>query len=141
VSERDGGAASASAVPLDEGRIQQLAVARAFLADPDVVILDEATADVGLHHREAVEHAIAALRKGRTAVLIAHRLQQAVTAEQIVVLADGRPTQRGTHDELIATAGLYRDSWLAQTRSAPHPNTPTGHTPAGQTPTTETETP
>ncbi|WP_181156242.1 ABC transporter ATP-binding protein [Microbacterium sp. MYb45] len=131
VLERDGGAASESAVPLDEGRIQQLAVARAFLADPDVVILDEATADVGLHHREAVEHAIAALRKGRTAVLIAHRLQQAVTAEQIVVFADGRPTQRGTHDELIATAGLYRDSWLAQTRSTPHP----------QTPTTETETP
>lgn len=140
-SEREGDGASESAVPLDEGRIQQLAVARAFLADPDVVILDEATADVGLHHREAVEHAIAALRKGRTAVLIAHRLQQAVTAEQIVVFADGRPTQRGTHDELIATAGLYRDSWLAQTRSAPHPHTPTGHTPAGQTPTTETETP
>lgn len=125
------GASAAPDVPLDEGRIQQLAVARAFLADPDVVILDEATADVGLHHREAVEDAISALRKDRTALLIAHRLQQAVTAEQIVVFADGRPTQRGTHDELLATDGLYRDSWLAQTRStSPSP-----------TPTTETETP
>ncbi|PRB10275.1 ABC transporter ATP-binding protein, partial [Microbacterium sp. MYb62] len=56
------GASADPVAPLDEGRIQQLAVARAFLADPDVVILDEATADVGLHHREAVEDAIAALR-------------------------------------------------------------------------------
>lgn len=135
-------------VPLDEGRIQQLAVARAFLADPDILILDEATADVGLHHREAVEEAIAVLREGRTALLIAHRLQQAVTAEQIVVFADGRATQRGTHEELLATDGLYRDSWLAQTRASvatanptdPSPTTDT--TPAEETtPTTETETP
>lgn len=135
-------------VPLDEGRIQQLAVARAFLADPDIVILDEATADVGLHHREAVEEAIAVLREGRTALLIAHRLQQAVPAEQIVVFADGRATQRGTHEELLATDGLYRDSWLAQTRASvatanptdPSPTTDT--TPAEETtPTTETETP
>ncbi|MCK2037771.1 ABC transporter ATP-binding protein/permease [Microbacterium sp. SSW1-49] len=123
------------AVPMDEGRIQQLAVARAFLADPSVVILDEATADVGLHHRDAVEGAITALRRGRTALLIAHRLQQATTAEQIVVFADGRPTQRGTHEELLAADGLYRDSWLAQTAHAP--TTPT-HSP---TPNEETETP
>lgn len=107
----------APAVPLDEGRIQQLAVARALLADPAVVILDEATADVGLHHRDAVEEAITALRAGRTALLIAHRLQQASTAEQIVVFADGRATQRGTHEELLATDGPYRRSWLAQTSS------------------------
>ena len=122
-------------VSMDEGRIQQLAVARAFLADPSIVILDEATADVGLHHRDAVEDAIAALRKGRTALLIAHRLQQAVTAEQIVVFADGRTTQRGTHEELLAADGLYRDSWLAQT--AHTPTAPT-HSP---TPNEETETP
>ena len=130
MNSSDGGA---DAVPtLDEGRIQQLAVARAFLADPDVVILDEATADVGLHHRDAVEEAIAALRKGRTALLIAHRLQQAVTAEQIVVFAEGRATQRGTHEELLAADGPYRDSWFAQTRSSLSPD---------QTPTEETETP
>lgn len=146
---RENGDASEEAVmPLDEGRIQQLAIARAFLADPDVVILDEATADVGLHHREAVEEAIAALREGRTAMLIAHRLQQAVTAEQIVVFADGRATQRGTHKELLAIDGLYRDSWLAQTRAsaaAPNPPAPspaTETTPTAETtPTTETETP
>lgn len=120
-------------VPMDEGRIQQLAVARAFLADPAVVILDEATADVGLHHRDAVEKAIAALRHGRTALLIAHRLQQAATAEQIVVFADGRPTQRGTHETLLAVDGLYRDAWTAQTPSAQTTTTPS--------PNKETETP
>ncbi|MEV7800275.1 ABC transporter ATP-binding protein [Microbacterium foliorum] len=100
--------------PLDEGRIQQLAVARALLADPAVVILDEATADVGLHHRDAVEDAIRVLRRDRTTVLIAHRLEPVSTAEQIVVFAEGRAVQRGTHDELLVTEGLYRSFWLAQ---------------------------
>lgn len=99
---------------LDEGRVQQLAIARALLADPAVVILDEATADVGLHHRDAVEDAIRVLRRDRTSVLIAHRLEPVSTAEQIVVFADGRAVQRGTHDELLAEEGLYRSFWLAQ---------------------------
>ena len=111
-------ASVAQAAPLDEGRIQQLAIARALLADPALVILDEATADVGLHHRDAVEAAIRVLRQGRTTVLIAHRLEPVSTAEQIVVFADGRATQRGTHDELLATDGLYRSFWLAQSSTA-----------------------
>ncbi|MBD8102860.1 ABC transporter ATP-binding protein [Plantibacter sp. CFBP 8775] len=120
-----------SPVPLDEGRIQQLAVARAFLADPAIVILDEATADVGLHHRDAVEAAIAVLRTDRTALLIAHRLEQAATADRIAVFADGRIVQHGTHAELLASPGPYRESWLAH---RPHP---TQHT----EPTREAETP
>lgn len=120
-----------SPVPLDEGRIQQLAVARAFLTDPAIVILDEATADVGLHHRDAVEAAIAALRTDRTALLIAHRLEQAATADRIAVFADGRIVQHGTHAELLASPGPYRESWLAH---SPHP---TQHT----EPTREAETP
>lgn len=120
-----------SPVPLDEGRIQQLAVARAFLADPAIVILDEATADVGLHHRDAVEAAIAVLRTDRTALLIAHRLEQAATADRIAVFADGRIVQHGTHVELLASPGPYRESWLAH---SPHP---TQHT----EPTREAETP
>jgi ATP-binding cassette subfamily C protein len=131
----------APAVPLDEGRIQQLAVARALLADPAVVILDEATADVGLQHRDAVEDAITALRDGRTALLIAHRLQQASTAEQIVVFADGRATQRGTHEELLATDGPYRRSWLAQTQSTPDHPTQTPNPTRAQREPGETETP
>nr|WP_255515346.1 ABC transporter ATP-binding protein [Plantibacter sp. VKM Ac-2880] len=100
-------------VPLDEGRIQQLALARALLADPAVVILDEATADVGLHHRAAVEAAMLRLRADRTTLLIAHRLEQAATADRIAVFAGGRIIAQGTHDELLAAPGAYRDSWLA----------------------------
>lgn len=103
--------------PLDEGRIQQLAVARALLADPAVVILDEATADVGLEYRGVVEAAIARLRHDRTTVLIAHRLEQASTAEQIVVFAEGRATQQGTHEELLDADGPYRTFWRAQSSS------------------------
>ncbi|MDQ1135906.1 ABC-type multidrug transport system fused ATPase/permease subunit [Microbacterium sp. SORGH_AS 1204] len=98
---------------VDEGRVQQLAIARAMLADPDVVILDEATAEIGEHHRAAVEHAIGALRASRTVLMIVHRLQQAMTADQIVVFADGRAVQCGTHDDLLAADGPYRRSWLA----------------------------
>lgn len=109
------GSSDAAIPPLDEGRIQQLAIARAILADPAVVILDEVTADVGLQHRAAVDEAITALRAGRTTVLIAHRLDQASAADRIVVVEDGRVAQQGTHEELVAMAGSYRDSWLAQT--------------------------
>lgn len=99
--------------PLDEGRIQQLAIARAILADPDVVILDEATADVGLQHRAAVDAAVTALRRDRTVIFVAHRLQQVVTADLVVVVADGRVVQQGTHDELLAAEGAYREFWQA----------------------------
>jgi len=144
VLHREGGDADssdASAVPMDEGRIQQLAVARAFLADPPIVILDEATADVGLQHRDAVDAAIAALRKGRTTVLIAHRLPQAATAEQIVVFAGGRTIQRGTHEQLLATDGLYRDSWLAQLQLPAVSPLATDFPPPSPTMNEETETP
>lgn len=104
----------------DEGRIQQLALARALLADPAVVILDEATADVGVHQRGAVDRAIVALREGRTVVLIVHKLQQAVTADRIVVMADGQSVQQGAHDQLVCVDGPYRRFWLAQ-GSAPVP--------------------
>jgi ABC-type multidrug transport system fused ATPase/permease subunit len=114
---------------LDAGRIQQLAVARAFLADPAVVILDEATADVGLRYRRVVEAAIVRLRKNRTTVLIAHRLEHASTADQIVVFADGEAIQHGTHDNLVTTDGPYRSFWLAQTAATPtHLDTPTDTT-------------
>lgn len=128
-------AATGIEVPLDEGRIQQLAVARGLLADPAVVILDEATADVGLQHREAVEAAITRLRQGRTAVVIAHRLQQASTADRIVVLADGCATQEGTHDDLVAADGPYRRFWRAQTGASDQAGT------RDPLPIRETETP
>ena len=107
------GATPPGTAPLDEGRVQQLAIARAILADPDVVILDEATADVGLQHRAAVDAAVTALRRDRTVIFVAHRLQQVVTADLVVVVADGRVVQQGTHDELLAAEGAYREFWQA----------------------------
>jgi len=107
------GAAPPGTAPLDEGRIQQLAIARAILADPDVVILDEATADVGLQHRATVDAAVTALRRDRTVIFVAHRLQQVVTADLVVVVADGRVVQQGTHDELLTAEGAYREFWQA----------------------------
>lgn len=117
---------------LDEGRIQQLALARALLADPEIVILDEASADVGLRYRHGVESAILRLRQDRTTVLIAHRLEHAATADQIVVFADGRTAQQGTHHDLVSVTGLYRSFWLAQQISPPS---------RLDTPTEPTETP
>ncbi|MGY4859481.1 ABC transporter ATP-binding protein [Cryobacterium sp. AP23] len=117
-SPPDRGHSGGTEPALDAGRIQQLAVARAFLADPAVVILDEASADVGLRYRRVVEAAIVRLRRNRTTVLIAHRLEHAATADQIVVFADGEATQHGTHDDLVTTEGPYRSFWLAQTAAA-----------------------
>ncbi|WP_029988368.1 ABC transporter ATP-binding protein [Leucobacter sp. PH1c] len=111
--------AGADAESWDEGRIQQLAIARALLADPAIVILDEPTAEVGLQARPAVDAAIARVRRGRTAVLIAHQLGPVVSAEQIVVFAEGRAVQRGAHEELVRAPGPYRELWAAQARTEP----------------------
>ncbi|TCK41332.1 ATP-binding cassette subfamily C protein [Leucobacter luti] len=130
-------AGHAAALDLDDGQIQQLAVARALLADPAVVILDEATADIGLQHRPAVDSAVTALRAGRTTVLIAHQLHHAASADQILVCADGGIVQRGAHAELLADAGPYRAFWRAQ-----HPDPTTeGSAASPPEPPTETETP
>lgn len=99
----------------DEGRIQQLAIARALIADPSVVILDEPTADVGLQYRDDVEAAIARLREGRTAVFIAHRLAPVIDASSIAVFENGRMVQLAPHETLVADeAGPYRGLWIAQ---------------------------
>ncbi|WP_341955173.1 ABC transporter ATP-binding protein [Microbacterium sp. LWH13-1.2] len=119
---------SVAPAPLDEGRIQQLAIARALLADPALVILDEATADIGLQHRDAVEGAIRVLRRGRTTVLISHRLEPVSTAEQIAVFDDGQVVQLGTHDELLTAAGPYRSFWRAQIAGGSHRTTASGST-------------
>ena len=81
--------------------------------------------------RDAVEAAIAVLRTDRTALLIAHRLEQAATADRIAVFADGRIVQHGTHADLLASPGPYRESWLAH---SPHPNQHTEPTREAETP-------
>lgn len=92
---------------------QQLALARLVLADPPVAILDEATADAGSAGARVLERAAARALDGRTALVVAHRLTQAAGADRVVMLADGRVVESGTHEELVAAGGRYAALWSA----------------------------
>ncbi|MCS0605564.1 ABC transporter ATP-binding protein/permease [Streptomyces sp. LP11] len=97
-------------------QVQQLALARVLLLDPEVVVLDEATAEAGSDTARTLDRAALALTEGRTAVVVAHRLSQAATADVVVVMADGRVVERGHPDELRAAGGVYARLWESWTR-------------------------
>jgi ATP-binding cassette subfamily B protein len=92
---------------VSSGERQLLALARAFLAEPRVVVLDEATSSLDLRSELRVEAALDALLDGRTAILVAHRLSTAMRADRIIVVDDHRIVESGTHDELLAAGGPY----------------------------------
>ena len=92
---------------LSAGERQLLALARAFLARPRVLILDEATSNLDLRAEAQVERALDAVLEGRTAVIVAHRLATAMRADRIAVVDNGRIAEIGSHDELVAAGGLY----------------------------------
>jgi ATP-binding cassette subfamily B protein len=98
---------------LSVGQRQLIALARAQLVDPVVLLLDEATSNLDLATEAAVSKAMGLLARGRTTVLIAHRLQTARQADRIVVLDDGRVVEDGTHDDLVAADGIYAAMWQA----------------------------
>ncbi|MFD0470510.1 ABC transporter ATP-binding protein [Nonomuraea thailandensis] len=95
----------------DGAQAQQLALARVVLADPHTLILDEATALLDPRTARHTERALAAVLRGRTVIAIAHRLQTAHDADRVAVMRDGRLTELGTHDELVAAGGAYADLW------------------------------
>ncbi|MFD5689920.1 ABC transporter ATP-binding protein [Streptomyces rubiginosohelvolus] len=97
--------------PLTEAEAQQLALARLLLADPELAILDEATAEAGSAHAERLDRASEAVLAGRSGIVIAHRLSQAATCDRIVVMDAGRVIETGTHDELLTADGTYARLW------------------------------
>lgn len=99
---------------------QQLALARVLLADPVVVVLDEATAEAGSAGARDLERAALAATAGRTSLTIAHRLTQAATADEVVVMDGGRLVERGAHDELVAAGGRYATLWAAWSGDGTH---------------------
>jgi ATP-binding cassette subfamily C protein len=92
---------------------QQLALARLVLADRAIAILDEATADAGSAGARELEGAARRAVAGRTGLVVAHRLTQAVAADSVVVLDGGKVVEQGTHDELVAAGGSYAQLWAA----------------------------
>jgi len=106
-------------VRLSGGERQRIAIARAFLKDPPILILDEATSDLDAESELMVQQALADLIKGRTVLVIAHRLSTVRNADRIYVIHDGRIVEVGRHDELLAGDGIYRRLYALQMDPAP----------------------
>jgi ATP-binding cassette subfamily B protein len=107
VVDDEGGSVSA-------GEKQLLTIARAFLADPTILILDEATSSVDTRTEVLIQHAMAALRSNRTSFVIAHRLSTIRDADTILVMDAGRIVEQGNHEELLAAGGAYHALYNAQ---------------------------
>ncbi len=101
-------------VGLSGGQVQRIAIARSFLKDPAVLILDEATSNLDANSEALVLEALERLSTGRTTFIIAHRLSVARTADLIVAMQKGRIVEMGTHDELLALSGYYAELWEQQ---------------------------
>ena len=99
---------------LSQGQRQLISIARAVLADPRILILDEATASIDTRTESLIQKALNALLVGRTSFVIAHRLSTVRNANQVIVIEDGRIVERGTHDGLIKSGGIYADLYKRQ---------------------------
>ncbi|MBL7065334.1 MAG: ATP-binding cassette domain-containing protein [Anaerolineae bacterium] len=99
---------------LSQGQRQLLAIARAVLADPGILILDEATSSVDTRTEVHIQEALLRLMEGRTSFVIAHRLSTIRDADELLIIDDGRIIERGNHDELLAQRGFYHNLYMSQ---------------------------
>ena len=99
---------------LSQGQRQLVCIARAILADPSILILDEATSSIDTRTERLVQQALDTLLEGRTSFVIAHRLSTIRRADMILVVDDGRIVERGNHEELLAKGGMYADLYEKQ---------------------------
>ena len=99
---------------LSQGQRQLLAIARAVLADPKVLILDEATSNVDTRTEQRIQRAMQALMENRTSLIIAHRLSTVLDSDRIVVIRDGAVAETGKHEELLALGGEYAKLYQSQ---------------------------
>jgi ATP-binding cassette subfamily B protein len=114
-------------VTLSGGQRQRLAIARALLIDPRILILDDATASVDMRTEFQIQEALKVVMKGRTTFIIAQRISTITHADQIVVLDHGAIVQRGTHESLLASPGYYRDTYDMQLRDRDESSEPVVH--------------
>ena len=103
-------------VRLSGGQRQRVAIARAILAEPSILLLDEATSSLDSESEALIQDGLKALREGRTTFVIAHRLSTIMSADQILVIEDGQVVERGSHTELLAADGRYRQLYEKQYR-------------------------
>jgi len=99
---------------LSGGQRQRLAIARALIRDPEILLLDEASSQLDANTEQALRRTIAAASKGRTTIMIAHRLASVQHADRILVFDAGRIVEQGSHDELVAMGGIYAAMVAAQ---------------------------
>jgi len=99
---------------LSGGEKQRVAIARTILKAPPILILDEATSALDTHTEQEIQAALDLVSRGRTTLVIAHRLSTVISADEIIVLKDGRIAEKGTHRDLLAARGLYADMWDRQ---------------------------
>ena len=99
---------------ISKGQKQLLTIARAMLLDAQMLILDEATSNVDTRTEEQIQEAMRSLMAGKTCFVIAHRLSTIRSADHILVMRDGRVAEQGTHEELMAAGGFYRQLYQAQ---------------------------